>query len=217
MKPITAVIAYTSGLSPKSLHDALIDSPLVDRVLVVKSEEDDFSEADGFELISDSLSSGETLDRIVDRVTTEYLLLLTGSHPLSLYPSALETMVESIRSEQAGMVYADFFDTRGNQKLYHPLNDYQKSSVRDSFDFGPVRLFSVSAARKALKDRESSGLRYAGLYHLRLRISIDYPIHHVAEPLYVVSDIEETPSGSDLFSYVDPKNASVQKEMERVF
>ena len=217
MKPITAIIAYASGLSPKSLLDALIDSPLVDRVLVVKSEQADFSQADGFEVISGSLSSGETLDRIVDKITTECALLLTESHPLSLYTSALGTMIESIRSEQAGMVYADFFDTRGDQKLYHPLNDYQKGSVRDSFDFGPVQLFSVSAARKALKDRASSGLRYAGLYHLRLRISIDYPVHHVAEPLYVVSDIKEMPSGSTLFAYVDPKNAPVQKEMEAVF
>ena len=175
MKPVTAIIAYASGLSPKSLHDALIDSPSVDRVLVVKSEQTGLSQANGFEVISGSLSSGETLGRIIDRVATEYALLLTGSHPLSLYPSALETMIESIGSEQAGMVYGDFYDTEGHNKLYHPSMIIRQAASATPLTSALVPAlfrFRSPKGRKAIANLPA--VRYAGLYDLRLRVSVDY-------------------------------------------
>jgi len=60
-------------------------------------------------------------------------------------------------------------------------------------------------------------VKYAGLYDLRLKVSIDHAIHHLPEPLYSVTK-SDGPSGDEqLFSYVDPRNEAVQKEMETVF
>ena len=218
MKPITAVIEYTGDPSLERLRAALNASVNIERVLVVKGEQAGPTDALGPDLFPGPLSARTTLDLIIDRLSTEYLLLLTGSRPLSLHPSALETMVKSAKSTRAGMVYADFHETDGEETVHHPLNDYQRGSVRDTFDFGPIQLFSASAIRRALKAYEvSAPVRFAGLYDLRLRVSIDHPIHHVAEPLYGVSAAKEASKAEAIFAYQDPKNVPVQKEMEAVF
>jgi glycosyltransferase involved in cell wall biosynthesis len=60
-------------------------------------------------------------------------------------------------------------------------------------------------------------VKFAGLYDLRLKISIDNPIYHVKEPLYSMIEAKE-PSGSEkVFAYLDPQNRAVQREMETVF
>jgi hypothetical protein len=55
------------------------------------------------------------------------------------------------------------------------------------------------------------------LYDLRLKVSIDATVFHLRECLYARSELESKTSGERLFDYVDPRNASVQKEMEQVF
>jgi GT2 family glycosyltransferase len=197
---------------------ALTRSSLVERVLVAQGAEPDLSAIAGYECIPGSVFATETLDLVLDGIATEYLLLLTGGRKLSLDASALETMLEAAASAGTGMVYSDFYEEDGHGKDYHPLNDYQTGSVRDTFDFGPLRLFSVSAIRKGRKAYSPSApVRFAGLYDLRLRVSIDHLIRHVAEPLYVVSTAGEASADAAIFAYVDPKNALVEKEMEAVF
>ena len=59
-------------------------------------------------------------------------------------------------------------------------------------------LFSVPAVREALKKYGViPGVKYAGLYDLRLKVSIDHPVYHLQEPLYSVisPDDADEPSG----------------------
>ena len=85
------------------------------------------------------------------------------------------------------MVYSDFYDESKARKTLHPLNDYQSGSVRDDFDFGPMVLFSVPAVREGHEHMgRLPGFQFAGLYDLRLKLSIDHAIHHLQEPLYSV-------------------------------
>jgi hypothetical protein len=81
-----------------------------------------------------------------------------------------------------------------------------------------MTLFSASAIRKALEKYGAvSDVKFAGLYDLRLKLSIDHSITHLKEPLYSVVKAND-PSGSEkLFAYLDPQNRDVQKEMENVF
>jgi Glycosyl transferase family 2 len=107
--------------------------------------------------------------------------------------------------EGAGLVYSDSKD--------HPRIDYQRGSIRDNFDFGPVIAISVSAARKVW---EGGTTRWAGLYDLRLRLSEKFPVIRISEPLYASSTADARPSGERQFDYVDPKNRDYQIEMEEV-
>lgn len=218
MKPITAVIAQAPWLSPESMRAVLAASAPVERVLIV-GEEEAGSLVDGdCKTIPGSLLSSDTLGRVLALTRTEYLLLLTGDRMLSLEAPLLGRLLEAAGATKAGMVYGDFYESKGREKAYHPLNDYQPGSVRDAFDFGPVQLFSVSAIRQGLERYASTGsLKFAGLYDLRLRVSAGHPIHHIGEALYLVSAGPEASGEASMFSYVDPKNATAQKEMEAVF
>ena len=82
----------------------------------------------------------------------------------------------------------------------------------------PSFSFSVPAIQSALKEYgEIPNVKFAGLYDLRLKISIDHSLYHLQEPLYTVM-VKEGLSGIEKkFAYVDPRNEVVQKEMEMVF
>jgi hypothetical protein len=186
-------------------------------------------------LVAGPLLSHETLSLILAGIRRKYLLLLPGSQEISLEPKALERILGKAESTKAGLVYSDFYDGSEYGKILHPLNDYQPGSVRDDFDFGAMILFSVPAVRKALKKYGViPGVKFAGLYDLRLKVSIDHSVYHLQEPLYsVIRNVgaihactpkcgvsarrHELPLQDKIFAYVDPRNEAVQKEMETVF
>jgi len=173
-------------------------------------------------LVAGPLPSQETLSLIMAEIRTKYLLFLTGNQQISIEPKALERILGKAESTKAGLVYSDFYDGSEHRKTLHPLNDYQLGSVRDDFDFGAMILFSVPAVRKTLKKYGViPGVKFAGLYDLRLKVSIDHSVYHIQEPLYSmirnVGAIHELPLQDKIFDYVDPGNQAVQKEMETVF
>ncbi len=202
MRPITIIATYQTGqISDKSQRN-LKKSDLVEEVITVSAP----------------LTSGETLDRILTDVKTDYFLLLLGDDLVLIESCVLEKMLEAAKTHGAGIVYSDYYDEGKGSKKPHPLVDYQLGSVRDDFDFGAMMLFSTSAARSAAEKYEAiPPVRFAGLYDLRLKVSIDNPVHHIDKPLYSVVESSEDSAGEKHFAYVDPKNADVQKEMEAVF
>jgi hypothetical protein len=169
-------------------------------------------------LTAGPLLSQETLNLILDGIRTDYLLLFLEPQQISIESGALEKMLEKAESMNAGLVYSDFYDKLEQRKTFHPLNDYQPGSVRDDFDFGAVLLLSVPAIQRVLKKYgEIPNVKFAGLYDLRLKVSIDHSLVHIQGPLYTVMVKEEISSSEKKFAYVDPRNETVQKEMERVF
>ena len=169
-------------------------------------------------LVTGPLPSYETLSLILAEIRTKYLLLLLETQQISFEPKALERILEMAESTKAGLVYSDFYDQREQGKTIHPLNDYQLGSVRDDFDFGAMILFPVHAVRKTLKKYGPiPEVKFAGLYDLRLKVSIDHSVYHLQEPLYTVIKTDEPSGNENLFSYVDPRNRAVQKEMETIF
>jgi len=218
MKPLTVVIPYNPGPFFEKTLLPLTKSDLVERVVIVSQEQVPLKIPGCRFLIAGPLLSHETLSLILARIRTKYLLLLPGAQQISIEPKALERILGKIESTKAGLVYSDFFDESEHGKILHPLNDYQLGSGRDDFDFGAMILFSVPAVRKAMKKYGlKPGVKFAGLYDLRLKLSIDHPVYHLQELLYTMIE-EDKPSGSEkLFAYVDPRYEAVQKEMETVF
>ena len=218
MKPLTVVIPYSPGPFFEKTLLSLTKSSPVERVVIISQEPVRFEMGGCRVLVAGPLPSQETLSLVLGGIRTKYLLLLPGSQQISMEPKALERILGVAESTKAGLVYSDFYDEREPGKTLHPLNDYQAGSVRDNFDFGAMILFSVPAVRKALKKYGLiPGVKSGGLYDLRLKVAIDHSVHHLQEPLYSVMGTDE-PSGTErLFSYVDPRNEGVQKEMESVF
>jgi hypothetical protein len=173
-------------------------------------------------LAAGPVQSQEALRLILGEVQTKYLLLLPGFQQISIEPEALKKLLEKAVSTKAGLVYSDYYDESKREKTVHPLCDYQRGSVRDDFDFGAMMLFSVSAIREALrKYGVISRMKFAGLYDVRLKVSIDHPVYHLQEPFYSiirnVGAIQELAPQEEIFAYVDPRNEAAQDEMEIVF
>ena len=153
---------------------------------------------------------------VVDPSTAGIRALLDGAGASCLFladprvavepgPGMFERMARVVRETGAGWVYAD--------GAGQPRIDYQKGSVRDTFDFGPVVAVPVGLAREAGLEE---GLRFGGLYDLRLRLSERAPVVRIPEPLYGAAPADSRPTGEALFDYVDPRQRDYQVEMERI-
>lgn len=218
MKPLTVVIPYNPEPFFRKALLFLTKSDWVERVIIV-SQESIHPEVPGVHVLNAApLPSSRTLNRILGGIQTKYLLLLPEFKQISIPPKNLERLLEVAESTKAGMVYSDFYEQSQHQKILHPLNDYQLGSVRDDFDFGAMILFSTSATQKALtKYGPIPEGHCAGLYDLRLKVSVDHSIHHLSEPLYSVMNTGGPSSDEKLFAYLDPHHRALQKEMEEVF
>jgi hypothetical protein len=218
MKPLTVVSPYSPGILFEKTLLPLTKSDLVERIVIVSQEPIHFKMDRCHVLASEPLPSQETLSLILDGIQTKYLLAFSWPQQISLEPKVVEKYLEVAESTQAGLVYSDFYDESDQGKTLRPLNDYQLGSVRDDFDFGAMMLFSVPSIRKALKTYGAiPEVTFAGLYDLRLKVSVDHSVLHVGEPLYTVIKTGEPSCNEKLFGYVDPRHQAAQKEMETVF
>jgi hypothetical protein len=218
MKPLTVVAPYQPGPFFQKTLTSLTKSPLVESIMIVTREPVQFLPEQCHLLVAPPLSSQETVSAILERTRTDYLFLQPGNQKVSVSSEALGRMIEVAEASEAGLVYSDFYEETDRGKARHTLNDWQLGSVRDDFGFGALILFSMQAVRKAIeKYGLLPGIRFGSLYDLRLKVSIDHKVFHLREPLYSVIKQKQIQEGEKIFAYVDPRNESVQKEMEIVF
>ncbi|HZO80546.1 MAG TPA: glycosyltransferase family 2 protein [Candidatus Binataceae bacterium] len=146
-----------------------------------------------------------TIQQLLDHADSDVLFIGDPRVTVDPAPRMFDRAIQVLRETGAGWVYADAFG--------HPHIDYQKGSIRDTFDFGPLVAISVEAARHAGLD---GCWKWGGLYDLRLRISETSPVVHIPEPLYATSLADTSAAAQKQFDYVDPRNRDYQIEMERI-
>jgi hypothetical protein len=218
MKPLTVAIPYSPAPFFVKLLLSLAQLPAVERVIIVAQEPVHLRIPGSHILAAAPVTTQATLEQLAAEAPTDYLLLLPRPLHVVIETEALDRMLAAAQAVGAGIIYSDFYDESKHGKTLHPLNDYQTGSVRDDFDFGPMALFSVPGIREAFREHASLPcIRFAGLYDLRLKLSIHYPVHHLQEPLYSVIGADDPTGSEKLFAYVDPRNQAVQTEMEAVF
>lgn len=164
-------------------------------------------------LETDSILSSETVRKIAAKADTAYSLIYTKDTTLELGQFALERFHHIAHDTQAGLVYADYYQIANNVRSNFPLIDYQEGSLRDDFNFGSVLFYNSGNLKKAVNETSENYL-FAGLYNLRLKVSQQSEVVHINEYLYSEVEQDNRKSGEKQFDYVDPKNRSVQLEME---
>ncbi len=205
IKPLTVVVPQNTGPFLKKTLSSLTKSALVEDIVIVSREPVSLKMPKCRVLLAGPMTSQETLSKVLEDIQTKYLLLLAGGQQISIEPNALERMLQAAESTNAGIVYSDFNEETEHGKLLHPLIDYQPGSVRDDFDFGAMILISVPAVREALKKYGATpAVQHAGLYDLRLKASIDHPVHHLPEPLYSVIKTLPFPAMNDYSATLTP-------------
>ena len=156
----------------------------------------------------------ETIRRIAAESNADYALVYTKSTTLELGYMALERLLQIAQDTEAGLVYADHYQVKGNEQVKAPVIDYQKGSLRDDFDFGSVLFFNAAALKESVQ-RMTDTYQHAGLYDLRLKLSQRYTLVHANEYLYSEVEEDNRKSGEKQFDYVDPRNRDRQIEMEK--
>lgn len=217
MSKISVVLPFNPHPHFHSTLRQFIDSPLVDRIFLVHSGQYSGSHEKCEALVSTTYTSAETLRQILTKTSTEYFLFVMQSQEIQLGQAALERMIGVMEQTSAGMCYADYFEIKNGGRTEHPVIDYQFGSIRDGFDFGSLMFFSSPAIRSSLKKYgEMHDVDVAGLYDLRLKVSVDHSLFHIQELLYTKVEPDLRLTGEKLFDYVNPRNQAVQKEMEKV-
>ncbi len=221
MPTVTAALGSRNE-SSRGLLEALAASPIVSELLFVNNKASDLklspAQTRKARFIESDFFSGATIAHLLDAVKTDYMMLVLPGEEIDLGARALERILQVAEASGAGLIYSDFKDDIGGALTEHPLIDYEPGSIRDNFDFGATYLISKHATDAAIKNhgRVDERLRWAGLYDLRLRLSIDSMVLRIPEPLYTRVPTDQRASGARQFDYVDPRQREYQIERERV-
>lgn len=193
-------------------------SDFVERIIVNGNDSNAGGTAKCRHIALNPLTSQQSLMHLLNIIETDYLLVVTAPRVIDFEPTALEQILSDAVVSQAGITYCDYFDVIAGTCIAHTLNDYQPGSVRDDFEFGPLILFSMKAAREAIhRHGNIPDVAFAALYDLRLKISIDSPVKRINKLLYTAAVEGPATIETDQFAYVDRRQAAAQIEMENVF
>ena len=121
------------------------------------------------------------MQAVAQKTTTPYALLVIHDTTIEFGQGCLERLLSVAGLTGSGLVYSDYHDLQGGQRVSHPVIEYQTGSIRDDFNFGSVLLFDSQALKAAASAGRRQNYEYAGLYALRLAVSRRYPITRVAE------------------------------------
>ena len=216
MKNINAFIYYAQSEQAIKTVAELKQSSLIASIYIVTTNKE-LQPLDGCELIYvEAFQSTETIKKIAAFSTTDYSLIYLKSTALKLGYFALERMTRIADDSKAGMVYADYYAETNDNIKNSPVIDYQEGSLRDDFNFGSLMIYNSNALKESAQKMEDNQYQYAGFYDLRLKVSQSHPLVHINEYLYTEVEEDVRLSGEKIFDYVDPKNRSVQIEMEEV-
>lgn len=210
---ITCFIPYLSATQSEQAVKVLRQCARIRKIYLLATEKE-ADKVEGCELLTvDSLTSTATYRTIALHADTPYTLLYIKQTAFEPGQFAFERLLAIAGDTSAGMLYADRYQTKNGILYSTPVIDYQKGSLRDDFDFGPLLFFCSSVLKKAVAAMDTD-YRFAALYDLRLRVSELADLVHVNEYLYTEAELDMRKSGEKLFDYVNPKNRSVQVEME---
>jgi hypothetical protein len=217
MKKLTIAFANADAGQEQEVQ-TLLAHPLIERILWLRQAGFPPAPAGTQELSVDIWCSGALINKLLAVCHSDYLLLVLPGGHVEFGARALDRFVQVADDTEAGLLYSDFRERTGAEINEHPLIDYQLGSLRDNFDFGSVLLFSRSAAQVSLQEYGvvADAVRWGGLYDLRLKLSTDFEIVRIPEPLYTRAAVDTRASGERLFDYVDPRQRDYQIEMERI-
>lgn len=213
MKRINCFIPYGKIEATRQTVAQLAESSLVSQIYLITDDPHAKAIYPCNLIRTKNIWSTKTLREIAGYASAHYTLIYTKTEELQLGMYALERFVAIVDDTRSGMVYSDYYEQKEGKLNPHPVIDYQKGSLRDDFNFGSLLLYRSSTLQNAIASMDTE-YTFAGLYDLRLKVSQNAPLTHINEYLYTEVENDLRKSGEKMFDYVDPKNRSVQIEME---
>ena len=213
-KPVTVYLPYSGQNHTRRTIDQLKASPLVEKICLLTTGAVRTVPAGCTRVAVDSLYGSRTMQTIADKTATPYLLLVLHDTTIEFGQFTLERLMSVTQSTGSGMVYSDYHDIQGGQRVSHPVIEYQLGSIRDDFNFGSVLFFNTKTFKAGAAACRKQKFKFAGLYAVRMAVSRLQPLTRIGEHLYGKVELDVRRSDQKQFDYVDPKNRAVQIEME---
>ncbi len=213
MKQLNCFVVCNDTIQAEKTVQQLALSPLVNHIYLLVKKGTEIKLEGCLTLEVDSIQSSETIRKIAEKSDTPYSLIYTKETILEPGQYALERFFHIAESTGSGLVYSDYYQIAGGVRSGLPLIDYQEGSLRDDFNFGSLLFYDAECLKKAVANTNAT-YRFAGLYNLRLKVSQQAELLHINEYLYAEVESDLRQSGEKQFDYVDPKNRTVQVEME---
>jgi len=214
MKKITCFIPYGSQEETLATVGELRKSELVSQIYVVCNGEQN-CKVEGAEVLkSEPMTNGKTVKRMAELANTSYTLIYLRTGILKLGQLALERFTQIADDTQSGLVYSNYLAIKNGKVENQPVIDCQEGSLRDDFNFGSVLFYRTEIMKKAAQSVPEDYV-FAGLYAIRLGVSVYSELFRIPEYLYTEQESDLRKSGEKIFDYVDPKNRAVQIEMEK--
>jgi len=216
MSKVTVVIQHGQD-KPQLVAESFTRSSLVDHIIILSRSDINVADVSMTFIKTDQPNGDKALHAALEKVQTDYILIMDGAEEIELGQLALERMVDVAEQTNAGMVYADHLISNEKEITRQPLIEYQLGSLRDNFDFGPLRLYSNAAIKTAFRDFSlSANIQWNASYDLRLKVSVNHTLVHISEALYTIKKVKVINGEQEHFAYVDPNNLNVQNELETV-
>jgi len=209
MNKTDCFIAYSGQEETQKLVSELKTNALVNNVFVISPEKALFQHCET--LVVEHPLSSETMRIIAQKVSADFAFLALRKTSLEVGQFALERLVQVAENTGAAMVYADYREVKNAKETAHPVIDYQKGSLRDDFNFGPVQFFRSDV----LKSFSEENLQSGGYYALRLHASRLGELVRIPEFLFTMVEADTRESGEKQFDYVNTSAREKQIEMEK--
>ncbi len=213
IRKVDCFFVFSNEEASQKLVDQFRESSCVSRVYVLSKFPVNLQYCQ--QVLVEESCSCSTIRQIAKLVQADFAFLALGESMLYLGQGAVERMVQVAENTDAPMVYADYFENSEGTISSHPLIDYQLGSLRDDFNFGPVRFYRTEVL-KAFRYENYETLKYAGCYALRLRASRMGELVHIPECLVTKIETDTRSSGEKQFDYVKASARERQLEMEQV-
>ena len=212
-RKVDCFFTYTNQSDSQKLVDQFKGSSLVNQVYALSKVPVKLDNCE--QLIVEQSGSCSTIRHIAKLVRSDFALLAMGDSAIEMGQGAIERLVQVAENTDAPMVYADYMEMKDDQLSPHPVIDYQLGSLRDDFNFGPVRFYRAEVL-KAFRYENYEMLKYGGRYALRLRASRMGELVHIPEYLFTAVETDTRTSGEKQFDYVKATARELQLEMEQV-
>ncbi len=218
-KSTDCFIAYSDKTAVEDIVCQLRRTDCINNVYLLTPDADAEPVESCILMVVDGMNSSETVRRIASLTSVPTVLVYLKPAPLTLADNAVRRMVGTLVDTGSAMVYSDRYCMKEGQKVSVPTIDWQLGSVRNDFDFGALVAYSSEALKAYAEEFADSSFAHAGWYELTLSIARNAeqcPLTHLRERLYTEEEQDLRKSGEKQFDYVDPRNRSVQLEMEAV-
>jgi hypothetical protein len=212
-RKVDCFIAFSTEEASQKLVNQFRESALVNKVYVLSKTPVNLADCEL--IIAEEYGSCSTIRQVAKAVQADFALLAMGGGTIELGQGAVERLVQVAENTEAPMVYADYSEVKnGVLSPYHVI-DYQLGSLRDDFNFGPVRFYRAEVL-KAFRYENYETLKHGGRYALRLRASRMGALVHIPECLFTVIETDTRNLGEIQFDYVKASARELQLEMEQV-